>query len=153
MVRRATADDAAAVVELRALMFSAMGAAGVDADEWRQAAVRWFHGEPAQRHTCAVIAERDGQVLAGAMGSLRYEMPSPVNPNGVSGLLSNVATVPEGRRQGLARACVIGVLDWFQHETEASMLELFATGEGAGLYEHLGFAVTSWPAMRMRLLR
>ncbi|GAA6524794.1 hypothetical protein IDVR_05890 [Intrasporangium sp. DVR] len=152
-MRRAAPADAEAVIELRALMFSAMGVAGVDAPGWREAAVRWFQGEPAQRHTCAVIAERDGQVLAGAMGSLRTEMPSPLNPNGVSGLLSNVATVPDARRQGLARACVIGVLDWFQHETEASTLELFATGEGAGLYEHLGFAVTAWPAMRMRLTR
>lgn len=153
VIRRATADDAQAVVELRALMFSAMGVGGVDAQEWRQDAVRWFQGEPAQRHTCAIVAERDGTVLAGAMGSLRFEMPSPVNANGVWGLLSNVATVPEARGQGLARACVVGVLDWFQHETEASMLELFATGEGAGLYEHLGFRVTTWPAMRMRLTR
>jgi GNAT superfamily N-acetyltransferase len=87
------------------------------------------------------------------MGSLRLEMPSPVNPNGVWGLLSNVATLPEGRRQGLARACVVGVLYWFRDETEASAIELFATGEGSGLYEGLGFAVTAWPAMRLRLDR
>ncbi len=134
-------------------MFSAMGVAGVDGPEWRQAAVRWITGEPAQRHTCAVIAERDGTVLAGAMGSLRFEMPSPVNPNGVWGLISNVATVPWARRQGHARASVIGVLDWFEHETEASAIELFATGEGSGLDEELGFAVTAWPAMRRRLSR
>jgi GNAT superfamily N-acetyltransferase len=153
VIRRATAADAQAIVELRALMFSAMGVPDVDGDAWRQAAVRWFQGEPTQRHTCAVIAERDGRVLAGAMGSLRFEMPSPVNPNGVWGLLNNVATVPGTRRQGLARACVVGVLDWFQHETEASAVELFATGEGSSLYEELGFAVTAWPAMRMRLYR
>ncbi len=153
MIRRATAADASAVVDLRAVMFSAMGVPGVDHPEWRQGAARWFEREQAQRHTCAVIAERDGHVLAGAMGSLRFEMPSPINPNGVWGLLNNVATVPEARRQGLARACVVGVLDWFQHETEASVLELFATGEGSGLYEELGFAVTAWPAMRMRLPR
>ena len=151
MIRRATAADASAVVDLRAVMFSAMGVPGVDDAEWRQGAARWFEREQAQRHTCAVIAERDGHVLAGAMGSLRYEMPSPINPNGVWGLLNNVATVPEARRQGLARACVVGVLDWFRDETEASVVELFATGEGSGLYEELGFAVTAWPAMRMRL--
>lgn len=153
VVRRASAADAAAVVDLRALMFSAMGVPGIDEPGWRQAAVRWFESEPARRHTCVVIAERDGRVLAGAMGSLRFEMPSPVNPNGVWGLLSNVATFPEARRQGWARACVVGVLDWLRDETEASAVELFATGDGSGLYEQLGFAVTDWPAMRMRLDR
>jgi GNAT superfamily N-acetyltransferase len=153
VIRRATSADAPAVVDLRAVMFDAMGVSGVGDNEWRQGAVRWFEREQAQRHTCAVIAERGGHVLAGAMGALRFEMPSPVNPNGVWGLLNNVATVPDARRQGLARACVIGVLDWFQHETEASVLELFATGDGSGLYEELGFAVTAWPAMRMRLTR
>lgn len=153
VIRRATAADAHAIVDLRALMFSSMGVPGVDDDGWRQGAVHWFQAEPAQRHTCAVVAERDGRVVAGAMGSLRFEMPSPVNPNGVWGLLNNVATFPDARRQGLARACVVGVLDWFQHETEASVLELFATGEGSGLYEELGFSVTAWPAMRMRLPR
>lgn len=153
VIRQATAHDAPSVVAIRALMFTAMGVQGVGDEQWRQGAARWFEREHAQRHTIAVIAERDGHVLAGAMGSLRFEMPSPLSPNGVWGLLSNVATFPEARRQGLARACVIGVLDWFEHETDASVVELFATGEGAGLYEELGFTGTSWPAMRMRLPR
>lgn len=135
-------------------MFSAMGVSGVDALEWRQGAARWFTSERAQRHTAAFLAvDGDGHVVAGAMGSLRFEMPSPLNPNGVGGLLNNVATRPEARRQGLARACVVGVLDWFRDETEASVIELFATGEGSGLYEELGFRVTTWPAMRLRLPR
>lgn len=153
-IRRATAADVSAVIDLRALMFSAMGVPGVDDEEWRRAADGWFTAERTQRHTCAVLAEdAPGHVVAGAMGSLRFEMPSPVNRNGVWGLLNNVATVPEARRLGLARACVRGVLDWFRDETEATVIELFATGEGAGLYEDLGFVRTAWPAMRMRITR
>lgn len=152
--RRATAADAEAVVELRALMFSAMGVDGVDDPGWRAAAVRWFEGALGGPHACVVVAEDlGGRVVAGAMGGLRFETPSPVNPNGVWGLVNNVATRPEARRQGLARACVVGVLDWFRDETEATVVELFATGEGSGLYEELGFTPTAWPAMRLRLQR
>jgi GNAT superfamily N-acetyltransferase len=160
-IRRATRADIDAVIRLRALMFDAMGVPGVDDEGWRLAAKAWFERELGGRHTgaerplhCVVLAEGpSGRVVAGAMGGLRFETPSPVNPNGVWGLLNNVATEPEARRQGLARACVEGVLDWFREETEASVVELFATGEGAGLYEDLGFAPTAWPAMRMRLTR
>ncbi|GGM95232.1 hypothetical protein GCM10009721_21990 [Terrabacter tumescens] len=153
-IRRATAVDAEAVVELRALMFSAMGVAGVDDPGWREAAVRWFEATLGGPHACVVVAEDPGgRVVAGAMGGLRFETPSPVNPNGVWGLVNNVATRPETRRQGLARACVVGVLDWFRDETEATVVELFATGEGSGLYEELGFTPTAWPAMRLRLPR
>ncbi|MBC9822377.1 GNAT family N-acetyltransferase [Terrabacter sp. MAHUQ-38] len=151
-VRRATAGDSGAVVELRALMFSSMGVAGVDDAAWRRGAVEWFERELGGPRACVVVAEGpDGRVVAGAMGGLRFETPSPVNPNGVWGLLNNVATQPEARRRGLARACVPGVLDWFRDETDATVVELFATGEGAALYEELGFTPTAWPAMRLRL--
>ena len=152
--RRATAADAAAVVELRALMFSAMGVPGVDDPGWQAAATEWFGHELDGGRTCVVVAEDDeGQVVAGAMAGLRFETPSPVNPNGVWGLVNNVATQPRARRQGMARACVVGVLDWLREETEATVVELFATGDGAGLYEELGFAPTAWPALRLRLRR
>ena len=153
-VRRATAADVEAVVELRALMFSAMRVPGVDDRGWRDAAAEWFTRELEGPHVCVVLAQTsDGRVVAGAMATLRFETPSPVNPNGVWGLVSNVATQPEARRQGLARECVVGVLDWLRHDTSAGVVELFATGEGAGLYEDLGFTRTAWPAMRLRLPR
>jgi GNAT superfamily N-acetyltransferase len=150
-IRRATAADAAAVIELRALMFSAMGVPGIDDPGWRRGARAWLGDHLGGPDVCVVLADDGGRVLAGAMGSLRFELPSPVNPNGVWGLLNNVATQPEARRRGLARACVEGVLAWFREDTEASVVELFATGAGAGLYEDLGFSRTAWPAMRLRL--
>jgi GNAT superfamily N-acetyltransferase len=150
--RRATPAEAAAVTGLRALMFSAMGVPGVDDPGWREAATEWFVRQLGGSRACVVLAEdADGTVVAGAMAGLRFETPSPVNPNGVWGLVNNVATLPEVRRQGLARACVVGVLDWLRDETEATVVELFATGEGSGLYEELGFTPTAWPAMRLRL--
>jgi GNAT superfamily N-acetyltransferase len=152
--RRADRGDIEAVLDLRALMFSAMGVPGVEDPAWRAAARTWLAAE-IEGHACCVVLAVDatGRVGAGAMGGLRFETPSPVNPNGVWGLVNNVATHPGARRRGLARACVEGVLAWFRDDTEASVVELFATGEGAGLYTDLGFAPTAWPAMRLRLDR
>lgn len=153
-VRRATVADVEAVVDLRALMFSAMGVPGVDEPGWRAAAAGWFERELDGPDLCVVLAESSaGQVVAGAMGTLRFGTPSTVNPNGVWGQVSNVATQPDARRRGLARDCVVGVLDWLRDDTAASVVELFATREGAGLYEDLGFTPTAWPAMRLRLPR
>jgi GNAT superfamily N-acetyltransferase len=153
-IRRATAADVGAVVELRALMFESMGVPGVDDPRWRLAAHDWLEQRLAGRHTCvALAAAPDGRVVASAMGGVRFEMPSPVSPNGVWGVVNTVATQPEARRRGLARACVVEVLRWLREETEAHVVELFATGAGAGLYEELGFTRTAWPAMRMRLDR
>src|SRR6187200_321517 len=79
-IRRATSDDAYAVVELRALMFASMGVAGVDDTRWRQAAHEWLARELGGRHTCVALAVGDdGRVAAGAMAALRFETPSPVN--------------------------------------------------------------------------
>ena len=152
-IRRASPADVEAVIELRALMFSAMGVPGIDDDGWRRGARSWLVERLGAPDACAVLAEDAGRVVAGAMETLRFELPSPVNANGVWGLLNNVATQPEARRRGLARTCVQGVMAWFRDETPASVVELFATGEGAGLYEELGFTRTAWPAMRLRLAR
>ncbi|MFM6850691.1 MAG: GNAT family N-acetyltransferase [Terrabacter sp.] len=153
-VRQATVADVEEVVELRALMFSAMGVPGVADPGWRAAAAEWLGRELGGAHVRVVLAEsREGRVVAGAMGTLRFETPSPTNPNGVRGLISNVATQPEARRQGLARDCVVGVLHWLRDDTAATVVELFATGEGTGLYEDLGFTRTAWPAMRLHLPR
>ena len=154
MIRRATAADVEVVLRLRALMFAAMGVDGVDDPVWRTAAAAWFEVELDGPRVCVLLAEDDlGAVVSGAMGSLRFDAPSPVNPNGVWGLLNNVATLPSARRQGLARECVTGVLQWFRADTEATVVELLATGEGSRLYEELGFARTRWPAMRLHLER
>lgn len=134
-------------------MFAAMGTAGVEDPRWREAARAWFERELAGRHTCVVVAEEDGRLVACAMGQVRDEAPSPSNPTGGSGLVANVVTRPEFRRQGHARACLEALVSWFRDETEVGRLELFATGEGTGLYEGFGFRTHAWPAMRMPLAR
>lgn len=134
-------------------MFESMGSPDVSDGRWRQAAQAWFERELAGRHTCVVVVEDSGRLVACAMGQVRREAPSPSNPGGGSGLVSNVVTRPEARRLGHARACLDALVACFREETDVGRLELFATGEGAGLYEAVGFHRHEWPPMRMPLSR
>ena len=134
-------------------MFEAMGSPGVADPRWRQAAREWFERELAGRHTCVMVAPGEGRLVACAMGQVREEAPSPSNPGGGSGLVANVVTLPDARRRGYARACLVALVRWFRDETDVGRLELFATGEGSGLYESVGFHRHEWPAMRMPLSR
>ncbi len=130
-------------------MFEAMGGVVPGDSGWREAARDWFERELAGRETRVVVAlAPGGEVVSCAMGRLRHEAPSPANPSGVAGAVSNVVTLPGWRGRGLARACLAGLLAWFEQETDAGVLELFATADGSSLYEALGFRVTDWPAMR-----
>lgn len=153
-LRRATADDVEAVARLRAVMFAAMGVPGADDRAWRHAAEGWLRNALAGREVCVVVAEdRSGAVVSSAMGTVRRECPSPRSPNGVSGVVSGVSTLPEARGRGHATACVAAVVEWFRAETKACSVELFATREGERMYASLGFRATVWPAMRMKVSR
>jgi GNAT superfamily N-acetyltransferase len=91
--------------------------------------------------------------MATALGQVTRHAPSPANPSGVSGQLSNVVTDPEYRRLGLSRACVEQLLTWFRDVTDANDVGLFATDCGASLYESLGFGGRPNPAMSLNLQR
>jgi len=60
---------------------------------------------------------------------------------------------PAFRWRGLAKACVIALLDWYRDETEAGQIELHATEQGDSLYRALGFVETSYPAQRLTIVR
>lgn len=105
VVREATAQDAAALVDLRALMFEAMGTPSelLEHDAWRDAALAWFSRRIGTAEDVrVVVAEVDGTVAAGIVGEVTSLIPGPGTPNGSVGLISNVATFPTYRGRGLA---------------------------------------------------
>ena len=55
------------------------------------------------------------------------------------------------RRQGHARACLAALLGWFRDETDASMINLTATGDGVELYRSTGFADPRYRALQLRV--
>lgn len=149
-VRRAGPEDAESLVRLRGLMLAAMGN---DLDgPWRTAAVEWFAGQLASPDTFAayVVDDPDAGVVAGAAGNVYVHPPGPRDLTTVRGHLYNVSTEPAFRRRGLARACVVALMDWFQDEATVGQVELHATDDGIGLYRDLGFIEARFPTMRFR---
>lgn len=153
-VRRAKPDDADALVRLRGLMLAAMGAeiGGPDAP-WREAGRHWFAEQLSSPGTFAAYVVDDPAVgvVAGAAGNVYVHPPGPKDITTLRGHLYNVSTEPGFRRRGLARACVVALMDWFRDETAVGQVELHATPDGIDLYRALGFIEASYPTLRLRL--
>lgn len=155
-VRRATAEDIGALVRLRALMLNAMGTpTGDERAPWRADAARWFADRmpPADEFAAFVVEDPELGVVACAVGACDAHAPSPANPSGPHGHVSDVSTDPLRRGRGHARACVAALLDWFRRETRVTEINLNATGDGAGLYESFGFEAPRHPALRLHTAR
>jgi len=154
-IRRAVSSDAASLARLRSVMFEAMQVEVGDRDSvWLAGTREWFTHQLATSDVAAFVAQTSGGALvAAALGQVTRHAPSPANPSGVSGQLSNVVTDPEYRRLGLSRACVEQLLTWFRDVTDANDVGLFATDCGASLYESLGFGGRPNPAMSLNIRR
>lgn len=142
-VRRAGAGDVDALVRLRGVMFARLGAdPGPPAAPWREQARAWFRERLADADTfAAFVVDVPGEgVVSVAVGTIGRGAPGPAAPDGRYGQVSNVATEPEHRRQGHARACLAALLAWFDDETDVSRVQLHASPDGAPLYRSLGFA-------------
>jgi ribosomal protein S18 acetylase RimI-like enzyme len=154
-VRPAVVADAADLTRLRALLFDAMGSdTGDDTAPWRSATEQWFArhiADPGGRFAAFVVDDPELGVVSNAVGIVQHVAPSPRNAVGVRGEVFNVSTDPRRRRLGLARACVVPLLDWFARETDAKLVKLNATNVGAGLYTSLGFTEATFPELRLRL--
>ncbi|MEV5960523.1 GNAT family N-acetyltransferase [Kribbella sp. NPDC051952] len=152
-VRRAKPDDAEALVHLRGLMLDAMGrdVGGPDAP-WRPIALEWFGQQLASPETFAayVVDDPAAGVVASAVGNVYVHPPGPNDLTTLRGHLYNVSTEPAFRRRGLARACVVALMDWFRDETEIGVVELHATDYGIDLYRQLGFTESQYPTLRYR---
>jgi GNAT superfamily N-acetyltransferase len=155
VIRQATAEDAAALVELRALMFEAMGtpSAQLAHDEWRDAALAWFTRTIRTPQVRVVVAEVDGTVAAAIVGEVTSLIPGPGAPNGSVGLISNVGTFPTYRGRGLAGLVTDDLLGWFSSSTDVTRVDLFATPGGARIYEPRGFTNRAFPAMSLPVPR
>jgi ribosomal protein S18 acetylase RimI-like enzyme len=137
-------------------MLAAMGTdiGGPDAP-WRIGALDWFAEQLASPDTFAayVVDDPSAGVIAGAAGNVHAHPPGPHDPTTVRGHLYNVSTHPDFRRRGLAKACVIALVDWFQDETAVGQIELHATDQGIDLYRDLGFIESRFPSLRFRTTR
>lgn len=149
LIRFATADDADALVRLRAEMFAAMGqeVGGAEAP-WRRAARAWFAARLGGPDLIVTVAELPGVgPVASAMAVLESRAPSPTNSAGLAAHVSQVSTLPEHRRRGSARRCMASLLAALDARGIVRT-DLFATTDGDALYRAAGFRDSPYPALR-----
>ena len=138
--RPATVEDAVEIVRLARLMFESMGAANAGDESW-QAEGRRHVRDRLDRDLAVFVVDHPegrGRLVASAAGTIATRLPGPGNPTARIGYIQWVATEPAFRRQGLARAVMTSLLDWYEDRNVAAV-ELHATSDAESLYRSLGF--------------
>ncbi|MFF7474928.1 GNAT family N-acetyltransferase [Streptomyces sp. NPDC008092] len=154
LVRRATAEDAAEVLRLRQVMIDALPG-GDSSTGWHaeaRPALEERLREPDGDFAAFVVdhPDRPGALAALVAGTVDYRIGKAHNPHGRSGYVFSVATDPDARRRGYARACMAELLAWFR-ERGAAQVMLTASAEAEPLYAALGFVHKQDPTMTLRL--
>ncbi|MFC9286414.1 GNAT family N-acetyltransferase [Streptomyces sp. NPDC057052] len=153
-VRRALPEDAPELLRLRQVMIDSMASAPTSA-EWHAESlptVRARLAEPDGDFAAFVVdhPERPGALAALVAGTVDYRIGRAGNPHGAVGYVFSVATDPDARRRGYARACMATLLEWFR-ERGAGHVLLNASPAAEPLYASLGFTRDTDPSMRLTL--
>lgn len=138
-LRRATPDDIGNLVRLRRVMFDAMA---VDASDpaWAEECAAVLRRELAPGGVMAAyVVEEDGGVVSCGVGMVAPRLPGPRTPDGRYGYVQSMATDPEHRGRGHARAVFAALLEWFEEQGVTSV-GLHATPAGAAIYRTFGFS-------------
>jgi GNAT superfamily N-acetyltransferase len=151
-VRRATGEDAPEVLRLRQVMIDSVFAADAST-AWHSASLpvlRARLAEPDGDFAAFVVEhpERPGALGALAAGTEEYRIGRAGNPQGRVGHVFSVATDPDVRRRGYARACMEELLRWFR-ERGVAQVDLNASAQAEPLYASLGFVRKPDPSMRL----
>ncbi|MFD4956431.1 GNAT family N-acetyltransferase [Streptomyces sp. NPDC058451] len=154
LVRRAAPEDAAEVLRLRQVMIDSVHGTDPSTD-WHVESLPVLKVRLAEQDGdfAAFVVdhpEQPGALASLAAGTLEYRIGRADNPRGRVGYVFSVATDPDARRHGYARACMESLLDWFR-ERGAAHVDLNASAEAAPLYADLGFVRKPDPSMRLRL--
>ncbi len=154
LVRRAGPEDAAEVLRLRQVMIDSMGHADRSTDWHTESlpALRARLAEPEGGFAAFVVdhPERPGALAALVAGTLDYRIGRAGNPLGTVGYVFSVATDPDARRRGYARACMDALLGWFRGRG-ADRVQLTTSAQGAPLYASLGFRPKPDPLLELWL--
>ncbi|MFF6999122.1 GNAT family N-acetyltransferase [Streptomyces sp. NPDC008313] len=160
LVRRAVPEDAGEVLRLRQVMIDSVfapdaSAPAASASDWHAESlptVRRRLAESDGEFAAFVVdhPERPGALAALVAGTLEYRIGRAGNPHGAVGHVFSVATDPDARRRGYARACMETLLEWFR-ERGAAQVDLNASAAAEPLYASLGFVRKPDPSMRLNL--
>ncbi|MFF4831535.1 GNAT family N-acetyltransferase [Streptomyces sp. NPDC001315] len=154
LVRRAVPEDAQEVLRLRQVMIDSLFAADPSTD-WHAESLPTLRArlsEPGGDFAAFVVdhPERPGALAALVAGTIEYRIGRQGNPRGTIGFVFSVATDPDARRRGYARACMDELLEWFRARG-AAQVHLTASAEAEPLYASLGFKPKPDPLMELKL--
>ncbi|MFC9929977.1 GNAT family N-acetyltransferase [Streptomyces sp. NPDC127190] len=155
LVRRARPEDATEVLRLRQVMIDSMFEAGGGPTGWHAASLPGLRSrlaEPDGEFAAFVVdhPDRPAALAALACGTVEYRIGRSGNPHGRVGHVFSVATDPDARRRGYARACMEELLEWFRSQ-EVRQVDLNASAQAEPLYAALGFVRKPDPSMRLEL--
>ncbi|MEU3097547.1 GNAT family N-acetyltransferase [Streptomyces sp. NPDC006967] len=153
-VRRATPKDAEEVLRLRQVMIDSM-ARSDPSTRWHTESLpvlRARLAEPEGNFAAFVVdhPERPGALAALVAGTVDYRIGGARNPYGLDGSVFSVATDPDARRRGYARACVQALLEWFR-DSGVRRVRLTASSQAEPLYVSLGFRRRPDPLLELTL--
>jgi GNAT superfamily N-acetyltransferase len=146
-IRIATLDDVDELVRLRQVMFDEMDHPAGD-PAWREACAEFLRETMIAGTTVSLVAGDGDRLVSCGTGVTFRRVPGPANPSGRYGYIQSVVTERPWRGQGLARAVVAGLLDWYR-QRGIHRVDLHATGDGEPIYRSLGFTLEpAYPEMR-----
>lgn len=149
-IRRATIHDAKVIAYHRARMFHDMGQIPdhlFESFKSRSAErLRELFNSGEYVGWLAAPTESPDKIVAGAGVQVRRVLPHPANDQvfaeGRHGLIINVFTEPDWRRQGIGELLMKEIIEWSKSE-KLDRLVLHASEFGKKLYERLGFVLTN----------
>ena len=149
-IRPATLSDIPHVVRHRAEMFREMGIPA-EFDDMAAATELWLrHAIPSKIYLGWVAETARGEVAAGGGLLVIPWPPGPMTMDPRCGFIFNVYTLPEHRKQGLARRLMDAMHDYCRDEGLERVV-LNASVFGKPLYDAMGYVASDEPMMRLRL--
>ncbi|MFI6372283.1 GNAT family N-acetyltransferase [Streptomyces sp. NPDC050546] len=153
-VRRALPEDAEEVLRLRQIMIDSLFASD-PSTRWHGESLPTLKtklGESGGDFVAFVVdhPERPGALASLVAGTIDYRIGKSGDPQGKVGFVFSVATDPDARRRGYARACMQTLLDWFRTHG-ARRVQLTASPEAEPLYVSLGFRPKPDPLLELTL--
>lgn len=149
IIRRATIDEIERLVELRRAMFDAMGVDEHALDDITASMRNYFLQHMPTGAFRVWVADVQGLAVSSIGLVIHSVPPSPRNAAGNEAYIMNLVTLPEYRRQGIAKRLLLHVVDVVRSEGILT-LSLHASAAGRQLYESVGFrAPEDLPELRL----
>jgi GNAT superfamily N-acetyltransferase len=146
--RKLNANDSGLFVKLRMYYLSTeFDINSINVNEIEDNLIRYFDEHILKNDFIGMVCEIDNEVVAAEFLIINERPSSPKFVNGKLGVLMNVFTYPDYRKQGIATKLIGKILEEADKEN-VSVIDLNATKEGENLYKRMGFKEIEYKSMR-----